>query len=246
MVMLQTKILLIFYFMFTLIYPCYSKVTGEEKFTRKKIFYDTIPSAIKGGSLSYSLSNDPKVMNPLLSTDSASVAIEGYIWMSLFSIDSETLDLIPALAKSYSVSADRKRYTFWLNEEARWQDGTPVTADDIKFTFDTLMNTKTHSAALRSYFEGVNLKIIDTYSFVFNVSEPQFNTLNTLASFTPIQKKQFENSKDFNNDKGIMNPIGNAAYIMSRYMRGQRITLKRNKGWWAAKLPQYKNAYKKQ
>jgi len=40
-----------------------------------------------------------------------------------------------------------------------------------------------------------------------------------------------------------MNPIGNAAYIMTRYMRGQRITLKRNKGWWAAKLPQYKNRF---
>ncbi len=241
--MLRSKILLIFCFMSSFFSPCYSKVTGEEKFIRKKTFYDTMPSSTKGGSLSYPISNDPKVMNPLLSTDSASVEIQGYIWMSLFSIDSETLEFIPALAKSYTISADRKSYTFWLNEDARWQDGTPVTTDDIKFTFDTLMNPKTHSAALRSYYEGVNLKIIDKYSFVFTVQEPRFDTLNFLTLFKPIQKKQFENSKDFNNDKGIMNPIGNAAYIMSRYMRGQRITLKRNKGWWAANLPQYKNRF---
>lgn len=202
-----------------------------------------MPTSKKGGVLRFQIGNDPKVMNPLLSNDSESNVVEGYLWMPLFGLDPDNLNYIPALATSYTISSDKKNYTFVLDEKAKWQDGTFVTSEDIKFTFDALMDTKTHAAALRSYYEGVKLKIIDKNQFTFIVSEPKFDTLNFLAAFVPIQKKQFENSKDFNNDKGIMNPIGNSAYIMEKYQRSQRIVFKRNKNWWAAHLPQYKNRY---
>ena len=68
---------------------------------------------------------------------------------------------------------------------ARWH---PVTSDDIKFTFDTLMNTKTHAAALRTFYEGISLIVIDKLKFKFHVEEPKFDSLNVLASFIPIQK----------------------------------------------------------
>lgn len=215
----------------------------EVKYKRIQTYYDKMPATKKGGTLHFQLSNDPKVMNPLLSDDSSSSAVEGYLWMSLFSLDPDDLGYIPALGISYTISSDKKNYTFKLNEQAKWQDGTSVTSEDIKYTFDTLMNSKTHAAALRSYYEGISLKIINKSSFTFIVQEPKFDTLNFLVSFTPIQKKQFEHSKDFNNDKGIMNPIGNSAYVMDKYLRSQKIVLKRNKNWWAANLPQYKYRY---
>ena len=224
-------------------FKSYPIVLKEVKYERINSFYDTMPVAKKGGELHFQLNNDPKVMNPLLSDDSESNAVEGYLWMPLFNLDPDNLGYIPGLATSYTISIDKRFYTFKLNELAKWQDGTPVTSDDVKFTFDTLMNPKTHSAALRSYYDGITLDIIDKYSFKFTVQEPKFDTLNFLASFTPIQKKQFENSKDFNNDKGIMNPIGNAAYTMDKYLRSQKIIFKRNKNWWASNLSQYKNRY---
>ncbi|APJ04438.1 ABC transporter substrate-binding protein [Silvanigrella aquatica] len=230
-------------FNLSLCFTSYSLAQEEIKYERFSSFYDKMPNAKKGGVLHFQLSNDPKVMNPLLSDDSESNAVEGYLWMSLFSMDPENLSYLPGLATSYTISKDKKNYTFKLNELAKWQDETPVTSDDIKFTFDTLMNPKTHAAALRSYYEGISIKIIDKYSFAFIVQEPKFDTLNFLASFTPIQKKQFENSKDFNNDKGIMNPVGNSAYVMDKYLRSQKIVFKRNKNWWATNLSQYKSRY---
>ncbi|WP_158998198.1 ABC transporter substrate-binding protein [Pigmentibacter ruber] len=217
--------------------------SAEYSYQKKTNYYETMPPAKKGGVLHFPISSDPKVMNPLLSDDTASSAVEGYLWLSLFSIDPETLEFIPNLAKDFKVSADKKNYTFTLYESAKWQDGSSVTTDDIKFSFDTLMDTKTHAAALRSFFEGVTLKIIDKQSFVFSISEPRFDTLNVLASFTPIQKKQFENTKDFNLDKGIMNPVGNAAYIFDKFLRSQKIIFKRNKNWWAKDLPHFKNRF---
>ena len=217
--------------------------TGELSYTKKTTFYDTMPTAKKGGVLHIPIGSDPKVMNPLLSDDTASSVVEGYLWLSLFSHDPETLEFIPNLAKHFHVSADKKEYTFSLYENAKWQDGSPVTSDDIKFTFDTLMNTKTHAAALRTFYEGISLIVIDKLKFKFHVEEPKFDSLNVLASFIPIQKKQFENTKDFNSDKGIMNPIGNAAYIFDKFLRSQKIIFKRNKNWWAKDLPQFKNRF---
>ncbi len=241
--MIIKKNILFWLLSFTFYLISYPIPLQEDKYERIQTYYDKMPATKKGGVLHFQLNNDPKVMNPLLSDDSESNAIEGYLWMPLFSLDTDNLGYIPGLATNYRISQDKRMYIFQLNELAKWQDGTSVTSGDIKYTFDTLMNPKTHSAALRSYYEGISLQIIDKFNFKFIVEEPKFDTLNFLISFTPIQKKQFENSKDFNNDKGIMNPIGNAAYTMDKYLRSQKIVFKRNKNWWAANLSQYKNRY---
>jgi ABC-type transport system substrate-binding protein len=198
---------------------------------------------VKGGLLRYSLSSDPKVLNPLLSEDSESSALEVYLWMPLFELDPETLDYIPALATSYHISADKKTYTFTLHKEAKWQDQSPVTSQDVQFTFDTLMNKKTNAAALRSYYGGISLQVKDPFTFSFHTETPQFDTLNFLVGFTPIQKKQFEHSQNFNKDRGIMNPVGNGPYLLKKYQRGQKIILKRNPIWWAQHLSQFQNRY---
>lgn len=221
--------------------PVSAKEVGV--YERKATFYDSLPSAKKGGELNFKLASDPKVMNPVLSSDAESGSLEGYLWMNLMTIDPDTLDYLPALATSYSISNDKKSYTFTLNKEARWQDDTPVTADDIKFTFDTIMNTKVNAAALRSYYQGVTLRVKDPLTVTFSVEEPRFDHLFVFSLFTPIQKKQFEKSPDFNKDKGIMNPIGNGPYVFEKYERGQKVVFKRNKTWWALSQPHYKNRF---
>lgn len=212
-------------------------------YERPQTFYDSLPSAEKGGELNLKLASDPKVMNPALSGDAESGAIEGYLWMTLMTIDPDTLKYLPSLATGYSVSDDKKSYTFTLNKEARWQDNTPVTADDIKFTFDTIMDTKVNAAALRSYYQGVKLEVNDTNTVTFSVEEPRFDHLFVFSLFTPIQKKQFEKSPDFNKDKGIMNPVSNGPYIFEKYERGQKVVLKRNRAWWGNSLKHYQNRF---
>lgn len=212
-------------------------------YARQPSFYDSLPAVKKGGSLNFSIHSDPKVMNPVLADDDASISMEGYLWMTLMTIDPETLQYLPGLATGYSISADEKNYTFYLNSNAKWQDGTPVTADDFKFTFDTIMSPKTNSAFQRSYLSGITVEVKDKYTLIFHVSEPRFDTLFQLSLFNAIQKKQFENSPDFNNDPGIMHPIGNGPYILEKYERGNKIVFKRNKNWWAYSLPHYRNRF---
>lgn len=212
-------------------------------YTEKPSFYDSLPAVKKGGTLYFEMMSDPKVINPLLSADADSASLESYLWLPLMTLDPQTLNYLPALATGYSISQDKKTYLFTLNPKAKWQDGTPVTADDFLFTFNTMMNTSTNSAALRSYYQGVTFSIKDPHTIVFTVADPKFDSLVQLASFVAIQKNQFKNSKNFNLDKGIMKPVGNGPYMLEKYERTQKIVFKRNKNWWGYSIPNLKNRY---
>jgi peptide/nickel transport system substrate-binding protein/microcin C transport system substrate-binding protein len=214
------------------------------------IEYKQLPSAFadlkpakKGGTVYLRLGNNPKVLNPVIGNDATSSYSEPFLWATLFTEDSETLNPLPYLAKSYKISADKKTYTFVLNEKAKWSDGTPVTTDDVKFTFDTMMNPKVDAAPIRTYWEGTSLKVVDKTTFEFSVKEPKFDTLRSLYLLTTIQKKQFEKEPDFNKAKGIMSPIGNGPYKFKQFDRDQQLVFERDKTWWGSELPHLANRY---
>lgn len=209
-------------------------------------FYDALPETPKGGTLrimSSQAMTDPKTLNPLLSIDANSSQYNGYLWLSLMQMDSDTLRFLPALATFYQVSKDKKRYVFTLNPNAKWQDGTPVTSIDFLYTYQQIQNPKVAAAVLRSYYHGISLSAPTKHTVVFHVEHPKFDTLFQLCGFLAIQKKQFEHTKDFNQDSGIMNPVGNGPYEFDRLDRGHRLILKRNKKWWGRALPHFRNRY---
>lgn len=220
-----------------------AKASGELTYTKLPSAYEKLKPAKKGGIYYQRLSNNPKVINPVLSADANSSSLEPYLWATLFTEDSDTLNPLPFLAESYTISADKLSYTFTLNKDARWSDGTPVTTDDVKFTFDTMMDPKTEAAALRSYWEGTSIEVVDKMTFKFKVKEARFDTLRSLYLFSTIQKKQFENDKDFNKAKGILEPVSNGPYLFKSFSRDQQLTLERNKEWWGSKLPHFKHRF---
>jgi peptide/nickel transport system substrate-binding protein len=234
------SVFLSFFVTLTLSFQSYSQ---EVIYTKPSTFYDNLPSLPKKGTLYFNVSSDPKVINPILSSDSASGSLEGYLWLSLMTLDPNTLNSLPSLASSYTISNDKKDVTFKLNPKAQWQDGTQVTSEDFKFTLDAILNPKVYAAALRSYYENISIKIIDKTTFVFHVPNPAFDTIYTLCSFVPIQKKQFAQSKNFNKDPGIMQPVGNGPYVLSKYERGSQIVFSRKKDWWGYELSHFKNLY---
>jgi peptide/nickel transport system substrate-binding protein/microcin C transport system substrate-binding protein len=212
-------------------------------FKNKPSSYEKLPEAKKGGTLFLSLSNNPKVMNPILSSDANSSSVEPFLWARLFTEDAATLAPLPFLAEGYTISKDRKSYTFKLQSIAKWEDGTPVTADDVRFTFDTMMNPKVDAAPLRAYWEGVTLEIKDSSTFTFTVKEPKFDTLRSLYLFQVVQKKQFAAEADYNKARGILQPVGNGPYKLKTFSRDQRVEFERVKDWWGNSIPHLKNRF---
>ena len=205
-----------------------------------KSSYEKMPVPKKGGTYTDVLSITPITLNPLLANTADDAAMIGYFFMPLFNKDSETYLDLPALAEKVEVSKDKKDYIFTLNKNAKWSDGTPVTVEDVEFTFQKLMDPKVEAAAQRSFMDGVTFQKMDGLKFKFTVSKPKFNSLSVLTSFSPVQKKQFEKESDFNKTRENLHPVGNGPYKLKSISRDQMVVLERDQNWWAKDLPDYR------
>ena len=113
---------------------------------------------------------DADMLNPINSTD-ANVGqdIANNLFQGLIAFDYKTLKLVPILADSLPKvvvdSTGHMLITFEIRKEAKWDNGTPVTAKDVEFTFKTIINPAVNDEALKSYYDFVNdVLFIKTYS----------------------------------------------------------------------------------
>ncbi len=91
---------------------------------------------------------------------------------ALFYTDPDTLESKPRLAKKWDITPDGKTYTFSLQDGVKWHDGQPFTADDVKFTYDLLMNAKsgtTRASGLMDHIASVDVK--DPLTVVFALKD---------------------------------------------------------------------------
>ena len=202
--------------------------------------YESFPAVKKGGNYNEALAITPVTLNPLLINDVQSREVSSPIFMSLIEKDGETYENYPALAAKNEISKDKKEYSYSLNPNAKWTDGSAVTTDDVEYTFRQLMSPSVEAAALRGFYEGVSFSKIDQLKFKFRVENPRFNTEDFLNGFTPLQKKQFEKEADFNKSKENLRPIGSGSYVVKSISRDQSVVLQMIPNWWAKDLPQYK------
>lgn len=126
---------------------------------------------------------DPRTFNPILYTDSQSRIIFEYIFPYLLTYDPKTLEPIPQLAIDKPTvstlesgpNAGQLAYTYTLHEEASWDNGTPVTGEDMAFTLKALFNPLVPSAHLRSYFDfiaDVEVNAEDRKVFTITTQKP--------------------------------------------------------------------------
>jgi peptide/nickel transport system substrate-binding protein len=94
---------------------------------------------VPGGELTLALPARPGTFNPLLVNDSAADFVARLLFAPLVNIDWATQEPVPALAESWSVAADSRTWTFKLRPGVRWSDGQPFTADDVVFTWNSVM-----------------------------------------------------------------------------------------------------------
>lgn len=103
-----------------------------------------------GGEFRLSLSG-VACLDPARSTSLSENLVLGQIFQGLVRFDRELL-IVPDLAKTWSLSDDRRVYAFTLREDARFHNGRPVTADDVRYSFERILNRRVGSPA-RAYLE---------------------------------------------------------------------------------------------
>ncbi|MCS6895499.1 MAG: ABC transporter substrate-binding protein [Bacteroidia bacterium] len=108
--------------------------------------------------------SDPENLNPTNSTSADAQYIQSYIYLSLLSVDPRDTNYpyVPAIAAALpEVSPDGMRYTFEIHPAARWDNGEPITAKDVEFSFKVIKNPLVDCPQLRPYYEFVEDVSID-------------------------------------------------------------------------------------
>ncbi|RLA64724.1 MAG: peptide ABC transporter substrate-binding protein [Epsilonproteobacteria bacterium] len=204
------------------------------------------PKAPKGGVFKYNLGNQPTTLNVLSSTDAYASTVQGYIIESLATINIDTYKFEPALAKSWEKAKDGKSYTFTLREGVKWHDGKPLTIEDVKFSFDAIMDKENRwkTAHSKAYYENISeAKIIGKYKIQFFIKSPYFKNFDMVAGLSIVPKHIYSDLSKKNKKKLNKTLIGTGPYMLAKLRRGKSLILKRNKNWWGDKVPSNAGLY---
>jgi len=139
------------------------------------------------------------------------------------------------LAESVAISDDRNTFTFKLRPQARWHDGTPLTADDVAYSYNLYKN-KGHpdlSLPLRDMTEAIAVDPA-TLKLVFNGNQSAQNILAIVVM--PIVSKAFYTANEFEAST-LAPPLGSGAYRFGKIAAGRSIILERVEDYWGRDLP---------
>lgn len=184
-----------------------------------------------GGTLIASIPFDLwSVYNPLIGQS------DGFIFDQLFRFDANLVPT-PLLVQSYEVSDDRLVYTLNLVQNATWHDGEPVTAQDVVFTWQTVLKPEVnfpYKFALQVNGEDIQAEAVDDYTVKLTLPGPSAALIAHLAApwvFSPAPKHLLEGE---NPDTAAFNtnPIGNGAFKFKEQVDGDHQTLVRNDAYW--------------
>lgn len=201
-------------------------------------------SPVDGDWLVQRLSDEPAHLNPLTATDAYSSAINALIFDGLIERDNETMQYKSNAAESWEISDDHLTYTFHLRKDVVFSDGEPLTAKDVKFTFDKVMDPTTDAAHLRNYYQDVlNCEIVDDYTVRFTCSQPYFKHLAMLGELG-IMPQHIYSQGDFNSCPYNRKPVGSGPYKFQTWDTGTQIVLSRNENYWKEKPHVLKRVFK--
>lgn len=211
------------------------------------------PDATKGGALTLSASGSFDKLNPFTlkgqppagmgySSNGFLFAEYGLIFESLMTpSEDEPFSQYGLLADDAELAADRLSVTFRLNPKARFSDGSPVLALDVKHSFDTLMS-KQAGPAFRSYWADVKEAVVVSERVVRFDFRRRNAELHMIIGQLPVFSRAWGNGRPF--DQIVSEPpIASGAYAIDKVDFGKLISYRRRPDWWAAELPVRKGMF---
>lgn len=200
------------------------------------------PQAPKGGRVNIGVVGTYNSLNPLIYKGDSASGVREYVYESLMARSSdEPFSLYGLIAETIDVPEDRSSATFVLRPEARFSDGTPVTADDVLFSH-TLLKEHGWDFMRRTYARVRSVEKVGDRAVKFTFDEGGDRELAMLVALMPIVPKSRIDPDTFE-QTSLAIPMGSGPYVISRIEAGRSIVYKRNPDWWAKDLPVMRGRY---
>jgi len=208
------------------------------------------------GVLHYGNGAEPQAIDPHLTSGVPEAHIIDSLFEGLVSKDPETLEPVPGVAERWEVSPDGLTYRFHLRADARWSDGTALTAEDFHWSWwrglqpalgnDSaymmfpLKNAEAYLKGEITDFDQVGVRVIDprTLEVELGAPTPYFLQLVAHASYYPVPRHVIEKfgapADRFTRWTRVGNIVSNGAYRLAEWKLNRYVRVERNPEYWDA------------
>ena len=215
---------------------------GDLKYPKDFTHFDyTNPNAPKGGSVTLASQGSFDSFNPFIPKGDAATNV-GLIYDTLM-VESrdEPFSAYGLIADKVEYPADRTWVIFHINPKARFDDGTPITADDVVFTFNTLVEKG--NPYYRAYYADVGkAEALDKQRVKFTLKNPKNRELMLILSQLVVLPEHYWKNHDFS-ATSLDIPVGSGPYRIKSFDQGRSVVYERVKNYWAADLPTRKGFF---
>ena len=193
------------------------------------------PNAPKGGAVKrYSIGSFDS-FNPFIIKGDAATGIGLTFESLMISAEDDMSAEYGLIARSVEVPDDLSYVTYTLRPEARFHDGTPITADDVIFSFSTLKEKG--APFYRFYYANISkVEKLGPHRVKFHFSGPPNRELPQITGQLAVLSKAYWEKRDFSKTT-LEPPLGSGPYRIKSFEPGRYITYERVKDYWAADLP---------
>lgn len=193
-----------------------------------------IPGPRQGGRLVLGQVGGPiHTLDPILAIDDPSGLVVSHIFSPLLRVGEDGESIEPEAAASYELSEDGLSYTFYLREDLKFSDGSPVLPEDVIFSLQRVAGEGSRWGWMMPPMEQMEPVGENAVRIVLENPSPSFaaNMAHLLSSIVP--KKMVEEQGEAFWDK----PIGSGPFMIEEWVKGEYITLVRNPNYWDPSLP---------
>ena len=209
---------------------------GDLKYGPEFAHFDYVePAAPKGGTLHMATVSTFSTLNPY-TLKGVAAAGSGFPFESLLEGAADEADSAYGLiAQAVILEPSRRWVHFLLRPEARWHDGTPITAADVAFSFEIL--TTEGDPAYANQLAGVDrVDTGDGGNVVFHLADPDNRKLPQIVGAMPIVSEGYFKDRTFG-ETTMDPPLGSGPYRIARVDAGRSISYERVPDYWGASLP---------
>lgn len=215
---------------------------GDLKYPPNFTHFDYVnPDAPKGGFVKLGLTGTFDSLNPNILKGVPADMLDLTADTLMTPSADEPSSSYGLIAQSAEIANDKSYIIYNLRKIAHWNDGSPITADDIVFSFDTIM-TKGHPSYRAYYADVEKCEKINTYKVKFTFKTNKNKELPLIIGQLPIISKEYYSKNEF--DKTTMTPpLSSGPYKIKEVEPGRSITYERDKNYWGQGLAVNKGRY---
>jgi peptide/nickel transport system substrate-binding protein len=209
-----------------------------EKEVKSPVEMDVISSGARasnyGGTVTIGHSSKPDIINPILTSETISTTLMNLIFSCLVGYNGAHRP-VPDLAKSWQISKDGLKWTFFLRDNVEFHDGHPLTAKDVEFTYSAVMNPKNTSPKANRYNMIDKIETEGDYIVRFVLKNPFAPFIHRLG--LPIAPKHLLEKGSIRKSMFNRHPVGSGPFKLAEWTKDDTVILEANNKYYQKGRP---------